>query len=190
LAIFDYNNMAETNFNGSSDSGEDDWPNRSNENFSKTMKDPSPSKKKDPRKTHQGGGETDDSSDASTAVDSTALTTPMTVGSLASTTHHHPVELERRDQLQQQMILLSVTTMATLAVFISTIIPMTILLAFGLFATSAGALTYTSYQRLLLQYRDMIAGDGLAQFLPASWVQALTQSSVHEVLRDDTVFRE
>lgn len=183
--------MAEPQLNGPTSGvsgGGGDDPNKDNDghdDFNKQQMKTPPSKKA-PRKRQEG--ESDEASDASTAMTSTALT-PMTVGSLAST-QHPMMELERRDQLHQQMILLSLTTMATFAFFVTTIVPFTILVAFGLFGTSAGLLSYAGYQRLLIELQELAAGDGFAQLLPMGLVQTLTQTSIHEFMRDDTFFRE
>ena len=103
----------------------------------------------------------------------------------------HQMEVEvQRDQLQHQMILLSVATTATFAMFILTVIPFVTLVTFSLLATSAGLLSYTAFQRLVLEYQEMIASEGFARFLPASMISLLTNQSLHQFLRDDTFVRE
>ncbi|CAB9498395.1 ubiquitin carboxyl-terminal hydrolase [Seminavis robusta] len=96
----------------------------------------------------------------------------------------------RRDQLYHQMFLLSVATAAAWAVLIATLLPWNVLLALSAVAVSSGLLSFVGFQRFLLEFRLVLAGDGLVQFLPQSMVDQLTNTSLHQFMRDDTFFRE
>lgn len=170
-------------------SGGDDEPNGRqdsppDESSKELFKTPS----KDNNKNKKNSNNEAEESCSATAVTSTALT-PMTVGSLASSHQDQDLE-ERRHHLQHQVVLLSVATTTTLAMFILTAIPFTILVAFSMFAASAGLLSYTAFQRLLLEYQDIVATEGFGRYLPQSLVQPLTQTSLHQYMRDDTFMRE
>lgn len=180
---------------GGAGSGGDDENNhnKNNDSTKKIYETPLKRDLRKPSRSSKGSSSSpgEESCSEATAITSTALT-PMTVGSLASTgseTHQMEVEVQR-DKLQHQMVLLSVATTATLAIFILTIVPFVTLLTFSLLATSAGLLSYTAFQRLVLEYQEIIAREGFGRFLPPSMISLLTNQSLHQFLRDDTFVRE
>lgn len=138
---------------------------------------------------------TEESDSASTVgVTCHVLTPARTVGtevSSAGSLSHPIVDTDlRREQLYHQTIVLSIATVVSLGVVILTIIPIYIVAALAAFAASGGLLSYAAFNRLLLEYQEIVAGDGLIQLLPASLVRNLTQLSLHQFMRDDTFVRE
>jgi hypothetical protein len=139
---------------------------------------------------------TTEESDSASMVEVTcqALTPARTVGtevSSAGSLSQPIVDIDlRREQLYHQTVVLSIATVVSIGVVILAIIPIYVVAALAAFAASGGLLSYVAFNRLLLEYQEIVAGDGLLQFLPASLVQNLTQLSLHQFMRDDTFVRE
>lgn len=130
------------------------------------------------------------SSSVSTAATSVALT-PMSVNSEVATPASHHVELDRRrEQLHQQMIVLFVAAVVTAIAIIVAFVPFFLLVGLGTLAVSTGALSYSVYRRLLLEYQQIVSGDGLSSLLPESVNQQLTDMTLHEFLTDNSFPRE
>lgn len=174
---------------GANDDDDDDRGRKKNNNKFNDWKTPSPSKT---------SGKKKKKTEAMTEDTATALT-PMTAASVASTTQSQPsasqnesaVELDqRRDQLQHQMMLLSVTTVVAMSYVIVTLVPIMTLFLFGLMATSAGLLSYTAFQRLWFEYQEIVRTTGFARFLPPSLLQQLSEISLHEYLMDGSFAQE
>lgn len=139
------------------------------------------------------GDDTCSMSTTSTAVGTAMLLPPMTTTGFAtgtpSSSSHCIVELdERRDRLQQQMMMLSATSTTALGVFVVTVLPMAAILAIGLLFASLGLLSFTTYQRLVLEYQQIVAGQGFGRFLPTGLYQQLTEGSLHQFMTQDNDF--
>ena len=129
------------------------------------------------------------SSSVSTAATSTVVLTPMSVISTGANSQTDEMQ-SRRLYLQQllfyQAILVTFIFVALLLIFV----PWSLLLGSSALAASTGALSYTAYRRLQLEYQEVLAGDGFARFLPNSIHQLLTETSFHAFMSDNTFVRE
>ena len=165
-----------------------------NKNNNNDWTTPSVSKtdtKKRRRHHHHRGDSTGGTCSLSTDVTATALSSPMTAFSEASgESHHHEVVefSERRNQLQQQIMVLSITSSAALGFFVLTVLPFAALVAMSLLAASLGLLSYTTYQRLVLEYQQIVAGEGFGRYLWPGIYQLLTEGSLHQFLTQDNTF--
>lgn len=189
-------NNKQNGFNDShADDDDDDDKHGKSRGDSNELKTPSSSKDASKNSTSRKKGTmTEDTCSASTAVTATSLTpyTPYTAASdTSSGSHLQTVEMERRrEQLQHQIIILSVATSMAVGFFIWTLLPLAALVALGFLATSAGLLSRATYQRLLLEYQEIVAGEGFGRYLPPGLYQQLTELSLHEFMMDGSFARE
>jgi hypothetical protein len=91
-----------------------------------------------------------------------------------------------RSWIQEEIILLSGTSLLSVLTFLYVMLPVTALMSLAMFLTSSSALLYTLYQYTLSEYESIIAGRGLGQYLPTSVYRTLTEQSLHENLTDPT----
>lgn len=91
-----------------------------------------------------------------------------------------------RSWIQEEILLLSGTSLLSVLTFLYVVLPMTALMSLAVFLASSSALFYTLYQYTLQEYQSLIAGRGIGQFLPESLYRTLTEQSLHENLTDPT----
>ena len=153
------------------------------------------------RRRNRGDSTVGTSSTADITAIATELYTPGTEFSVASLspndTHQKsttdvaaqqvPAE-QRRIQLQQQMLIFSAASSVAFGTLILSILPMVAILAIGLLAASLGLLSNAAYQRLLLEYQQIVSGEGFGRYLSPTIYQHLTEGSLHQYLTQDNQF--
>jgi len=90
----------------------------------------------------------------------------------------------------QQVVLLSLLSMVSFALFLVFYLPIQALLALSVCASSTSLLFYVAYRHGLQQFQQMQQSQGLGVYLPGWLYQQLTQTTLHEYLQDTTLFTE
>lgn len=160
-----------------------------------------PSVTKKRRRRNRGDSTVDTDSTSDITAIATELYTPGTDFSVASlspndTTQKSTTEVvqpvlppeQRRLQLQQQMMVFSAASSVAFGAVVLSVLPMVAILAIGLLAASLGLLSNAAYQRLLLEYQQIVSGDGFGRYLSPSIYQQLTEGSLHQYLTQDNQF--
>lgn len=89
-----------------------------------------------------------------------------------------------------QIALLSGTSVVSAVAFIASILPSAAFLSLTIWVFSLLAVLYISYRYVRDELQDVVRTRGVGAFLPSRWYQMLTESSVHDVMTDDTFARE
>lgn len=98
--------------------------------------------------------------------------------------------LLQRNILNHQVHVFALLSAGSFGAFLVLALPFSALVALTFFVGSTFALFYMAYRILLLEYRNMMEGRGIGDYLPTSIYQQLTTTSVHEWMMDGSFFLE
>jgi hypothetical protein len=90
----------------------------------------------------------------------------------------------RRSWLQEDILLLSGTSLLSIMTFLYVVLPLTALMSLAVFMASSSALSYALYQYALQEFERLLQGRGLGEYLPESLYRTLAEQSLHENLID------
>ena len=96
----------------------------------------------------------------------------------------------QRSILHHQVGLFAFLSVGSFGAFLVLSLPFSALVALLLFVANTAMLCYMAYRIILLEYRNIMQGRGIGDYLPASIYQQLTTTSVHEWMTDSAFFLE
>jgi len=96
----------------------------------------------------------------------------------------------QRNIWNHQVGVFALLSAGSFGAFLVLTLPFSALVALLMFVGNVSALCYMAYRILLLEWRNLMAGRGIGDYLPASIYQQLTTTSVHEWMMDSSFFLE
>jgi hypothetical protein len=175
-------------------SDQDDSPRKPKPSSRKEDEDEEEEDRKTPPRSNDSHTEasTDQSmlSCSSSAVPAAAALTPPTAKGAELRLHLSPIQESSTPlplpRIQNQVFFLSGTALLSFITFLYYVIPFTALFALGGSLVSISLMFHQVYQFLRQEYGDIVNGRGIGDYLPGWVFRALTESSLHDQLTDDS----